>query len=103
MDLNDLAKLLESKKREINHYVQRKLPIKAGAKAKSIVQENFRLGGFQDGGLTLWAATRRQSAGYGADAKRGPLLSSRKVLYNGTGCVIFAVTAGFWGCFPGRV
>jgi len=59
--------------------------VKAGAKVKSIVQQNFRLGGFQDGALQKWPETRRQSSGGGTDSRRGPLMSSRKVLYNGTG------------------
>ena len=59
--------------------IGRTLPVKIGAKAKSLFQENFRKGGFQDGGLQAWQVTRRQLLGKGADAQRGPLLSSRQV------------------------
>lgn len=66
---------------ELEKLVARTLPVKIGAKAKSLFQENFRKGGFQDGGLHAWQVTRRQLLGKGADAGRGPLLSSRQVLY----------------------
>lgn len=66
---------------ELEKLIGRTLPVKIGAKAKSLFQENFRKGGFQDGGLQAWQVTRRQLLGKGADAQRGPLLSSRQVLY----------------------
>ena len=70
---------------EYERLISRTLPVKIGVKAKSIFQENFRKGGFQDGGLQKWPVTRRQLLGKGADSKRGPLLSSRKVLYSSIG------------------
>lgn len=49
-----------------------------GAIAKRHFQDNFRKGGFVDGGLTPWPATRRQqSGGKSAASRYGPLLSSR--------------------------
>ena len=66
---------------ELEHLISRTLPVKIGAKAKSLFQENFRKSGFQDGGLHAWQVTRRQLLGKGADAQRGPLLSSRQILY----------------------
>ena len=66
---------------QLERLIARTLPVKIGAKAKSIYQANFRKGGFQDGGLQAWRVTRRQLLGKGADAGRGPLLSSRQVLY----------------------
>ena len=66
---------------ELERLISRTLPVKIGAKAKSLFQENFRKGGFQDGGLHAWQVTRRQLLGKGADAQRGPLLSSRQILY----------------------
>lgn len=54
------------------------LPVKVGAIAKCHFQDNFRKGGFVDGGLTPWPATRRQqSGGKSAASRYGPLLSSR--------------------------
>ncbi len=85
MEIPEFRQKLQAKNAELSGYFRRKLPVKAGAKVKSIVQENFRLGGFQNGALEKWQETKRQSSGGGADARRGPLLSSRKVLYNGTG------------------
>ena len=66
---------------ELERLIARTLPIKIGAKAKALFQENFRKSGFQDGGLHAWQVTRRQMLGKGADAQRGPLLSSRQILY----------------------
>lgn len=85
MEISEMQQLLKRKNAELSGYFRRKLPVKAGAKVKSIVQGNFRLGGFQNGALEKWPETKRQSSGGGADARRGPLLSSRMVLYNGTG------------------
>lgn len=86
MNIDGFKRLLEKNRAAVTEYYRRRLPVKAGAKVKSIVQENFRLGGFQDGGLQAWPATRRQmSGGRGADARRKPLLSGRKALYNATG------------------
>jgi phage gpG-like protein len=86
MDIKDFQRLLNLHKTELSRYLTRNLPVKAGARAKSIIQENFRLGGFQDGALSKWQITKRQLSGKDdADSKRSPLLSSRKVLYNGTG------------------
>ena len=62
--------------------INRTLPVKIGVRAKSLFQENFRKSGFQNGGLQLWKTTKRQLLGKGADSRRGPLLSSRKMLYN---------------------
>lgn len=70
---------------EYERLISRTLPVKIGAKGKSLFQENFRKGGFQDGGLIPWKPARRQTLGNGADSQRGPLLSSRKVLYNSIG------------------
>lgn len=77
----EFVKHLKSIQPQLEKLLARTLPVKIGAKAKAIFQENFRKGGFQDGGLQAWKVTRRQLAGKGADAGRGPLLSSRQVLY----------------------
>lgn len=84
MDERTFRKLLMKHREELARYVSRQLPVKVGAKAQSIVRENFRLGGFQDKSLVKWAVTKRQTSGSGTDSQRGPLLSSRKVLYDGT-------------------
>ena len=74
---------------ELERLICRTLPVKIGAKAKALFQENFRKGGFQDGGLHVWQVTRRQLLGKGADAQRGPLLSSRQILYKSIAYEIF--------------
>ena len=85
MDIKYFQQAIAKHMIEVAIYLNMKLPIKAGAKVKSIVQENFRLGGFQNGSsITKWQETRRQQIGKGADAKRGPLLTQHKVLYQGT-------------------
>ncbi len=81
MNDKEFVKHLKSIQPELEKLLARTLPVKIGAKAKAIFQENFRKGGFQDGGLQAWKVTRRQLTGKGADAGRGPLLSSRQVLY----------------------
>lgn len=86
MTHDDFIRLLHAHETQLKRYVQRQLPVKIGAKAKSIFQENFRKGGFQDGGrFEKWPDTKRQGSGTGASSGRGPLLSSRKVLYNSIG------------------
>lgn len=81
--IQDKIKLLQTKQKEIRHLIDRVLPIKAGNKAMSIFKENFRRGGYQDGGLTPWAITRRQQmGGSGAASSYTPLLSGRNHLMN---------------------
>lgn len=66
------------------HLAQRVFPVKGGVIAKRHFQDNFRQGGFVDGGLHAWQATKRQLAGgKSAAARYGPLMSSRKFLFSG--------------------
>ena len=81
MDEKEFIAHLKHIQPEFEQLISRTLPVKIGAKAKALFQENFRKGGFQDGGLHAWQVTRRQLLGKGADAQRGPLLSSRQILY----------------------
>lgn len=63
---------------------QRTFPVKGGVIAKRHFQDNFRQGGFVDGGLNAWQATKRQLSGSkSAAARYGPLMSSRKNLFSG--------------------
>lgn len=83
MTPEEFSRKVKAHEAELQRYIRRQLPVKIGAKAKSIFQENFRKGGFQDGAaFEAWPQTKRQASGRGADAGRGPLLSSRKVLYS---------------------
>lgn len=74
--------LIKAKQKEIRDAVHRRLPVKIGRMATDHFQDNFRRGGFVDGGLHPWPATRRQQAGgKSANSQYGPLMSARKNLY----------------------
>lgn len=74
--------LVKAKQREIRDAIHRRLPVKIGRIATDHFQENFRRGGYVDGGLHPWPVTRRQqSGGKDASSQYGPLLSARKNLY----------------------
>ena len=66
--------------------MRRKLPVAVGRMAKDHFQDNFRQGGFVDGGLHPWPKARRLSSG-GTDAASnyGTLLSGRKHLFKSVG------------------
>lgn len=76
--------LAKAKEKKIHDAIHRRLPVKIGRMALDHFKNNFRQGGFVDGGLHPWPVTRRQqlSAGSGsAAANYGPLMSARKNLY----------------------
>lgn len=74
--------LVKAKQREIRDAIHRRLPVKIGRMATDHFKENFRLGGYVDGGLHPWPATRRQqSGGKAASSQYAPLMSARKNLY----------------------
>ena len=84
MDLKQFQQQLARQQREIEQAMRRTLPVKVGRIAKDHYQENFRKGGFVNGGLHPWQPTRRQQSGSkSAAANYGPLLSGRKHLYGG--------------------
>ena len=63
--------------------MRRELPIKVGRMAKDHYQDNFRKGGFVNGGLQHWPQTKRQNSGSkSAAAGYGPLLSRRNHLFS---------------------
>jgi hypothetical protein len=63
MDLPEFIKQLEAKKREIDDAMRRTLPVKVGRIAADHFHENFRKGGFVNGGLHPWQPTKRQQSG----------------------------------------
>ncbi|WP_315352450.1 phage virion morphogenesis protein [Phocaeicola abscessus] len=78
MTIEEFYQYAKRKKKELEKLYNDILPIKVGAIAKRHFQDNFRKGGFVNGGLTPWPATRRQqSGGKSAASRYGPLLSSR--------------------------
>lgn len=82
MTPEQFAALIEAKKKEVSDAIRRRLPVKIGRMATDHFQENFRRGGFVDGGLHPWQKTQRQeSGGKSASSQYGPLMSARKNLY----------------------
>lgn len=83
MDLKDFAKLAAQKRKKLDAMMRRQMPVIAGRLAKDHFQDNFRRGGFVNGGLHPWPKARRLASG-GTDAasQHGTLLSGRKHLYN---------------------
>lgn len=83
MDLKDFAKLAAQKRKKLDAMMRRRMPVIAGRLAKDHFQDNFRRGGFVNGGLHPWPKARRLASG-GTDAasQYGTLLSGRNHLFN---------------------
>lgn len=70
-------------KNENERLISRKLPVVAGKYAKQHFQDNFRQGGFVNGGLHPWPPAKRLSSGEsGADSQYKTLMSSRNHLFS---------------------
>lgn len=83
MNIKDFSASLKAKQKELDTLMRRKLPVKVGRMAKDHYQDNFRKGGFVNGGLQRWPQTKRQSSGSNsAAAGYGPLLSRRNHLFS---------------------
>lgn len=83
MDIKDFAQLIESKRKELDMLVRRRMPVIAGRMAKDHFQDNFRQGGFVNGGLHPWPEAKRLSSGATDAASRyGTLLSERNHLFS---------------------
>lgn len=83
MDIKEFSKQIKAKRRELNELMKRKMPIIAGRMAKDHFQDNFRQGGFVDGGLHPWSKAKRLSSGEkNAASQYGTLLSSRNHLFS---------------------
>lgn len=81
MTTEEVIKEIKQQAKEFESLARRKLPIKVGRLAKHHYRDNFRQGGFVNGGLKPWQRSKRQS-GKGADASRTPLMSGRKHLFS---------------------
>lgn len=82
MTIQQFEALVKAKQREIRDAIHRRLPVKIGRMATDHFQDDFRRGGYVDGGLHPWPVTRRQqSGGKAANSQYGPLMSARKNLY----------------------
>lgn len=83
MDIKEFSKQIKAKRKELDDLMKRKMPVIAGRMAKDHFQDNFRQGGFVDGGLHPWKKAKRLSSG-GTDAasQYGTLLSGRNHLFS---------------------
>lgn len=82
MNEKDFANYAATLKKEYIELFKHRLPIMVGRMAKDHYQDNFRKGGFVNGGLRKWPQSKRQLSGKtSARAKYGPLLSSRLHLF----------------------
>lgn len=86
MDIKDFAELIKRKRDRLDSMMRRKMPVMVGRMAKDHFQDNFRQGGFVNGGLHPWPKAKRLSSG-GSDAASnyGTLLSGRKHLFKSVG------------------
>lgn len=81
MDIQEFNRRYSQKRKQIEEFCRRKMPVLAGNIAKRHIEEDFRRGGFTYNGFHSWPETRRQQAGGGNAASRyGPLLSGRNYL-----------------------
>lgn len=76
MTPKEIEKRIIRAKEDIQKEVTDRLPRKVGVVAVNHFKQNFRDGGWLDGGLHPWKRTRRQD-GNTPDAKYGPLTSRR--------------------------
>ena len=71
---------------DFENLIARKLPVAAGKIAKQHFQDNFRQGGFVNGGLHPWPPAKRLSSGApGADSQYRTLMSARNHLFSSIG------------------
>lgn len=81
--MDKLQQDIQRMKKEIETLIARKLPVAAGKYAKQHFQDNFRQGGFVNGGLHPWPQAKRLSSGEtGADSQYKTLMSSRNHLFS---------------------
>lgn len=85
MNEKQFLALIRSKRRQLAELVQHRMPVLAGNIAKRHIDDDFRQGGFTNGGFHKWKETGRQKSGSGrASSKYGPLLSGRNHLMGST-------------------
>lgn len=79
MDAKNIEKHIQHAKKDIEKEVCDRLPRKVGTIAVNHFKQNFRDGGWLDGGLHPWRRTKRQD-GSTSDVKYGPLTSRQNHL-----------------------
>ena len=83
MDIRQLSKELQAKRKAISELFRRRLPVQVGAIAKEHYQDNFRKGGFVNNGLKKWKPAKRlEAGGQKAADNYGTLLSRRNHLFS---------------------
>lgn len=56
-------KFMEKERKALEKFLRREMPVIAGRMAQDHFQNNFRLGGFVNGGLHPWPKAKRLSSG----------------------------------------
>ena len=75
-------KFMERERKALDRLMRREMPVIAGRMAQEHFQNNFRLGGFVNGGLHPWPKAKRLSSGRtDAASNYGTLLSGRNHLF----------------------
>lgn len=83
MDINDFSKLMKAQEKQIDTLIKERMPVIVGRMAKDHFQDNFRQGGFVNGGLHPWPKAKRLSSGRtDAAGQYGTLLSSRDHMFS---------------------
>ncbi|GEM_PF-876823 len=80
MTPENFSKKLAQKAAELQQFLQSKLPRYVGKTAVDFFQENFRKGGWCDGGLKRWQPPKRFNERGNAASQYGPLLSRQNEL-----------------------
>lgn len=73
---------LQRHQQQLQQAFSRTLPVKVGVAAEQHFRDNFRKGGFVNGGLHRWKPSKRIGKQKGAAGQYKTLLSSRNHLYN---------------------
>lgn len=82
MDIKDFVRQVERKRKKLDKFMRRDMPVLAGRMAKDHFQDNFRKGGFVNDGLHPWPKSKRLLAGgKRATDNYGTLLSGRNHLF----------------------
>ncbi len=82
MTPQQFSRLLKANQEAVKRLISRVLPVKAGRMAKDHFSENFKKGGFVDGGLHPWKPSKRIGKAKGAAGQYKTLLSGRNHLYS---------------------
>lgn len=80
MTLKDFSRYIQTKAKEQEELIRRRMPVIAGQMAVSHFKENFQKSGFVNGGLHRWQPAKRIGMGKGAESNRKTLTSGRNHL-----------------------